>query len=267
VGALLRVKKFVKAKIPLFVFLNRFWRQRTVEEIRRTILSALPFLDPDIFFVQIGANDGKSRDPLYEFVVANKWRGLLVEPLPDVFDQLKENYKACSELTFENVAIAEQSGECLMYRISQDAIQKNMLPPWCGGIGSLLPERNSLGGRRVSKEDFREIQKHVVKQSVTASTLNELLERNSIKEFDVLVIDAEGYDYKILQQLDFRRHQPSLIQIEFVNLPESEQAAAISLLQSQGYKLKVEADLLAWRPGVLRRSLWILAKRGAGSRS
>lgn len=247
--------------MPLLVFLNRFWRQKTVEEIRRTILSALPFLNPDVFFVQIGANDGKSQDPLYEFVVANKWRGLLVEPLPDLFDQLKENYKDCSGLTFENVVIAEQGGERVMYRVSQDAIQKNVLPPWYGGIGSLSPERNALGGRRVSEEDFREIQEHVVKQSVTASTLGDLVERNSVKKFDVLVIDAEGYDYRILEQLDFKRHQPSLIQIEYVNLPESEQVAAVSLLKSQGYRLKIETDLLAWQPGLLKKSLWLLAKR------
>ncbi len=262
VGTLSRTRDLVKAKLPLLVFLNRFWRQETVEEIRKTILSGFPFLIPDVFFVQIGASDGKSWDPLYEFVVANKWRGLLVEPLPDVFDQLKENYKDCPGLAFEKVAIAEQEGERVMYRVSQGVIREGVLPAWCGGIGSLSPERNALGGRRISEEEFRTIQKHVVKQSVTACTLGGLVERNSVKKIDILVIDAEGYDYRILRQLDFRRYQPSLIQIEYVNLSVAEQAAAVSLLKSQGYRLRIEADLLAWQPGLLKRSLWLLAKRG-----
>mmetsp|Transcript_79962 Transcript_79962/g.213973 ORF Transcript_79962/g.213973 Transcript_79962/m.213973 type:complete len:161 (-) Transcript_79962:841-1323(-) len=65
------------------------------------------------FFVEIGANDGKFADPLFEKVNAWKWRGLLVEPLEDVFRLLKQNYAHLPGLSFENSAIAEVVCRCV----------------------------------------------------------------------------------------------------------------------------------------------------------
>jgi len=38
--------------------------------------------------------DGAAYDPLHEFVARYGWRGLLVEPLPDMFEQLRRTYEA-----------------------------------------------------------------------------------------------------------------------------------------------------------------------------
>jgi hypothetical protein len=43
-------------------------------------------------FIQVGANDGIFGDPLREHILAHKWRGVLVEPQPEIFEQLKANY-------------------------------------------------------------------------------------------------------------------------------------------------------------------------------
>ena len=53
--------------------------------------------DPEFFFVQIGANDGRSLggtpgvtdDPIFEYVHTYRWSGLLVEPIPYLFDRLR----------------------------------------------------------------------------------------------------------------------------------------------------------------------------------
>ena len=52
-------------------------------------------------FIQIGANDGISSDPLYRFVKRNrgKVKGIVVEPLPDFFVKLKKNYSGFPEIT------------------------------------------------------------------------------------------------------------------------------------------------------------------------
>jgi hypothetical protein len=63
-----------------------------------TVMFFEPFLQKHLqhqrgfFFVPIGANDGIFCDSLFEFVTKNRLRGLVVEPLNDLFAQLKKKY-------------------------------------------------------------------------------------------------------------------------------------------------------------------------------
>jgi hypothetical protein len=43
---------------------------------------------PNSFFFQIGANNGLTDDPLRQFVTKYHWHGVLIEPQPQVFQQL-----------------------------------------------------------------------------------------------------------------------------------------------------------------------------------
>src|SRR4051812_3099016 len=45
----------------------------------------------EVFFVQIGSNDGKRNDPIHDLAIGNEsWNGLFVEPVPQLFEKLKE---------------------------------------------------------------------------------------------------------------------------------------------------------------------------------
>ena len=60
------------------------------------------------WFVQLGANDGILCEGygLRSILLEQKHNAILVEPLPEVFERCKENYKdANSTLYFENIAI------------------------------------------------------------------------------------------------------------------------------------------------------------------
>src|SRR5687768_10686357 len=59
------------------------------------------------FFVQIGSFDGVSNDPINEFVRKYYWQGILVEPMPSFFEQLKLNYANLSGLLLENVGVGD----------------------------------------------------------------------------------------------------------------------------------------------------------------
>ena len=63
-----------------------------------------------IFFVQIGAHDGRTLDPISPYVREFGWKGLLIEPQPNVFAQLQVNYADRPDLILENVAIGEKEG-------------------------------------------------------------------------------------------------------------------------------------------------------------
>src|SRR5262249_35234617 len=64
----------------------------------------------DFFFVQVGANDGVRSDPLRSLVLEHRLAGLLIEPLPDQYARLRENYAGQPQLRFENCAVAEHDG-------------------------------------------------------------------------------------------------------------------------------------------------------------
>src|SRR5665213_3125000 len=63
---------------------------------------------PDFFFVQIGAFDGLSQDPLHDLIVRYDWAGILVEPQDRYFQTLRATYANRPRLTLRNVAVGER---------------------------------------------------------------------------------------------------------------------------------------------------------------
>jgi hypothetical protein len=59
-------------------------------------------------FIQIGACDGISGDPIYPNALHNlSWTGVLIEPNPIQFEQLKTNYRGREGLTFKCAAVSD----------------------------------------------------------------------------------------------------------------------------------------------------------------
>ena len=82
-----------------------------------------------VSFVQIGANDGLRNDPIREFIVRDPWTGVLIEPLPSVFELLKENYAWLAgrrSLAFENPAISTSESSLSLYTVADHLL--NSLP-------------------------------------------------------------------------------------------------------------------------------------------
>src|SRR3954451_25448513 len=46
----------------------------------------------DVFFLQVGANDGVTEDHIHPIVRRCGWRGLLLEPMKTSYEHLVENY-------------------------------------------------------------------------------------------------------------------------------------------------------------------------------
>ena len=191
-----------------------------------------------VFFVQIGAMDGKTHDPIYDLVRSYGWRGILVEPMKDHFEKLKRNYAGCEGLIFENLAISEHAGTNIMYRIPTQTVHDKKLPEWGLQASSFFPDRNALG--------WDDIKPHVIQETVTCLRLPDLLEKHHVQDVHVLQLDAEGYDYRILRQLDFTRFKPYVINLEIVNMTRSELGHCKQFLDKHQYLYsKTGYDLLA----------------------
>ncbi len=83
----------------------------------------------DFFFVQIGAHEGQSGDPLTDLVIARGLSGVLVEPQPEIFAKLRSNYAQHTQLQFEQAAIAPADGTVAFYRVDAEFWHRNGLNP------------------------------------------------------------------------------------------------------------------------------------------
>lgn len=176
----------------------------------------------DLNFIQVGANDGEYVDPLRQYILKFPWRGILVEPQPDIFAKLQKNYEAIKDrLIFENVAIAKDVSTLTMYKApgNHDAYQASIVSTDAKAVA------RQLGLRPQQLERFL----------VPCTSLNNLIKKYRMSQVDVLQIDAEGCDYDIIRDLDFSEINPLIIQFEHGQLATREVTRAVDCLNSNGY--------------------------------
>ncbi|MFH2050387.1 MAG: FkbM family methyltransferase [bacterium] len=159
----------------------------------------------ELFFIQIGANDGVSFDPLYSFVKRHrqKVKGIVVEPLRDLFSELSLNYRGYPNIIKVNRAIHNSQKKMKMYR--PDPLKKVVLPDWSKGIASFNEDHHKLAG--ISGEN-------IIIEEVECISFDELLVENGVDNIDLLQIDTEGYDLEIINNINFDRIKPEIIRFE-----------------------------------------------------
>lgn len=192
------------------------------------------------FVIQIGSNDGHTRDPIYKYVVKNKWKGIFIEPVPYIFKKLKKTYKDFKGLTFENVAIGEKSGYKTFYRIKRNNNPNN--PIWYDQLGSFKKE--VVEKHRYEIPNFY---KYLISEKIRCISLNKLLSKHKIFKINLLHIDTEGYDYEIIKHIPFGITKPKMILYEYLHLTKSDRNLCEKLLRENGYKLmSTNGDTLAY---------------------
>jgi len=185
-------------------------------------------------FLQVGAMDGVSYDPIHPFIRNFGWHGVLVEPLPDMLERTRNNYQGCTGLVFENVAITEQVETKSLHRIAPEVIVKHKLPDWLKGMSTF------------SDTKLKDYQQYVTVEEVQCIPLMALIERNALPSIDVFQIDTEGYDYTVFKQLDFSKFRPTIINLEIVNLNVDELQSLERDLFAQDYVFyRYEFDMIA----------------------
>ena len=104
---------------------------------------------------------------------------------------------------------------------------------------------------------------YIDEQEVKCFTLNQLFVNNEIKDLALLHIDAEGYDWKILSQLNLANFNPTLILFEFINLKESEKKEAINFLKDHYYVISFRIDFLGInKEKIKKKDLQAIKRKG-----
>lgn len=225
-------------------FLNRFGLKKIIDnEITRDNFFELYFAIKRPFVLQIGANDGKTHDSLYKYIMKYQLPGLLVEPQPDIFNALKENYKGNKNLQFANVAVGEKDGQMPFYRIKPELVVPGkeykassgssfFREQIVGNVINRLPPKSTEILKFVSDDP----NDYIEETQVMVKTLPSLLREFGIDHIDFMLTDCQGADYIILTQLEFERFKPDIINFEHCLLNTDDLSESRKLLDSHGYK-------------------------------
>lgn len=163
----------------------------------------------EIAFVQAGANDGVTGDPLRGSILRYHLRGLLIEPLPSAFQQLQANYASEPQVCFANCAVGRENGTATLYGADRCA--------------SVTPQPG---------ESF----------AVPVRTLPDLLTDYRLPNPSILVVDVEGLDADIVLSALDAGLRPPVIMYESVHLPRDVQDHCLRRLEREGYAF-VDADV------------------------
>lgn len=180
----------------------------------------------EVRFLHIGAHDGVTDERLERYIRRHGWRGLFVEPLPQLLAALRENYRDVDGLQFENSAIAESNGERLFFEV----LPESGMPDWVRQVSSLRKDVILSHAEAVPG-----IERCIVARRIPCITVETLLDKHGIERVDLIVVDTEGYDYEILRQLDLNKLEPEVVIYEEKHLSLRDKHAARALLASAGY--------------------------------
>lgn len=153
------------------------------------LLEYLP--DEPGVFLEIGANDGYSQSNTYYLERFRGWRGVLIEPLPDLFD-------VCSRIRpksacFNTACVSDQSIR------SVTIVDMNLVSVTLGMQDRIEESSRLYGGRRLE---------------VPAATMSAILDEAGEHAIDFMSIDVEGVELEVLRGLDMSRHCPKFLLVE-----------------------------------------------------
>jgi len=203
-------------------------------------IAALLQSTSDPFFLQIGGFDGVSFDPLRPQIVKHRLRGLIVEPIPQNYEKLAALYRGSETVMTANYAVAEADETRSIWRFKPQAVERGLLAPHFAGISSfvmdeLLSEQGMVGRSAADAQTKQALKLLVEPVPVRCRTMDSLLREFGVDWVDILQIDTEGYDLRILQMFDFDRFRPAVVHYEHQHLTQDQRRTAAGLLHAKGY--------------------------------
>jgi FkbM family methyltransferase len=165
------------------------------------------------FFVEVGGNDGISQSNTAYLERYRGWRGLLIEPIPELVRQCKINRPLA---IVEECALVPEGYPETTVKMKYCGLMSLV----CGARGTdLKDEAHIANGRQYLGPDE---EPYTIR--VAARTLSSVLDAHAIQRVDLLSLDVEGYEGSVLRGLDFSRQAPRYILVEVNNLTDVEQA-------------------------------------------
>jgi FkbM family methyltransferase len=149
-------------------------------------------------FVECGAYDGLTECSCKFFEETMAWQGYNFEPVPWIFDQLKENRPLSTNL---NYALSNTCGIAKFKAVNHPQFGTNCT-------------NGSLAHTAIHAKWLDEIGCSLVDVEVRLTTWSEFIKTNDIQYIDLLVLDVEGHELSVLEGMRESHVLPDCICIE-----------------------------------------------------
>jgi FkbM family methyltransferase len=195
-------------------------------------------------FVELGAFDGVNQSNTAWLEANRGWRGILIEPIPEAYEQCVRNRPLA---TVVNCA-------CVSNKYSEPTVEMVY-----AGLMSIVRGARSSDETDEAWISLGEELQHVSRYTcvVPARTLTAVLDEYDFQRIDLLSLDVEGYEMEVLQGFDLDRFRPRHVLVE-----ESRPDGIGRYLTTRGYRKVTEvargrltADVLYERAGDSRRGI------------
>jgi FkbM family methyltransferase len=197
------------------------------------------------FFLQVGAADGVIAENLRGHFESTDWSAAMMEPLPDMFAKLQQNWAHKPKFQLINAALAPYDGFVDIRRIPPEDVRPG--DPWEWGISAIEGIPSSFGGPSVTKETADFLTSRSRLDRVRTMSFETLKRIAGLSRIDYLQVDTEGYDLIVMKEIDLVRFRPFVICCEIFNLSTADRAELFGLLQRHGYEIVYwRFDLLAY---------------------
>jgi len=168
----------MRQKIKNKIIWNIIKRSSKVFDVHINKVFISTFLPPNPVIIDCGAHDGSDSIELQKIKGAKVYS---FEPLPQVFDRLKEQTKPYKNIEIFKVALADFNGMAKMYVSTGQS----------DGSSSLMPPKDHLIDHpQVFFKEFAYVE---------CKTLDQWAQQNGITKIDMLWLDMQGYEMPMLK--------------------------------------------------------------------
>lgn len=187
----------------MLTFLKSLFRKKPPERsyaLNELDLKLLPFLgNRRGFFIEAGANDGVTQSNTLFYERHRGWRGLLIEPIPELAARCRKNRPRSIVENCALLATGDPRREVTMQFCNLMSLVK-------GAMHSEQADREHIEkGCAVQGIQSYEV-------TVPARTLDDILAAHGITEVDLFSLDVEGFELQVLQGMT--KVQPRFLLIE-----------------------------------------------------
>jgi len=178
-------------------------------------------------FIELGGLDGIRHSNTYKLEKQYYWKGLIIEPSPSLYEELKENRGVFTE----NILVGESKKENIDFLYIDDKTK-------CIGLQGIPENYNKQHMKRINRE-LGDHKSQLIKLNM--DTLQSLCDKYNLVDIDYLSLDVEGSELKVLQGIDFTHLNIKMIGVE-INYDENKKSIFDLLIKNNYTFIKKIGD-------------------------